>query len=834
MSLAAYLPATKLHTRPLLPSPSPSPSPSPPFDRESSNPILPHRVTLPSFTVNTPELTRHPGLPTYLTANWLLTAIHRPATHPPCLALPCLTLLFLFFFFRSLLCTRIHSQYRNKKHKHKTQTPDSQWQPAHPPHHHCPPPTTSTTTKTHAPPALGLSSPCFASWLTPPKIRLPLLEYLNLLVPARQPTNLLHRAPSGPRPPRSSVATAQAYQVVLVTPLLAEPTLKEGSTCVKALHTRLLLCDEESFHDGYGYVTHDEDNWADDDDISESEASVSYGAVPPAPRAAHPARLPLRTTQPLPHQEHYRPARRVPNPAPSVDHHDEYGPYAQGYPGGQYGRGGYPRSGHQPPQGYGYYPQGQVMAYNGNPFSPAASPYTNPASYAQDPRYGSELAQYPQYFPYQQYPMAHPGMHLEAPAAPTPVAPAPPPAPAGPTPREIQLQDQVAAFEKAKQLQELAEREKQIEAEARRKAAEESRKLVEEMERFKEQTKIELNRAREEAARATRDGIAAEAAAAAEREKQKAEAVKQAEERVRIMYEDARRAEEARKKKEAEEHAKAEAAHKLRLEAALRADAEAKAAAAKAAAAEAEKVKQIQDEAKRKADAEFAARIQAEKDAAAKKAELEALAKAEKDAYTKKVQEETKANLEAAAKKDRGPFIQFKDALNRKYSFPYRLCTTWPNMEELIKQAFDNVEHLAHSVHEGWYDLFGPEKQIILPSLWEKTIEPEWTISMAMWPPERIQRDRAPPGMMAGMARGRGMAPPPAPPPLGRGRGGMPGGMMPPEGWGVHKPTPVPPGIHVVRDPGKKDKKKKGPPPAVLLGFLSGKAVKKKYACRIL
>lgn len=586
--------------------------------------------------------------------------------------------------------------------------------------------------------------------------------------------------------------------------------------------------DEESFHDGYGYVTHDEDNWADDDDISESEASVSYGAVPPAPRAAHPARLPLRTTQPLPHQEHYRPARRVPNPAPSVDHHDEYGPYAQGYPGGQYGRGGYPRSGHQPPQGYGYYPQGQVMAYNGNPFSPAASPYTNPASYAQDPRYGSELAQYPQYFPYQQYPMAHPGMHLEAPAAPTPVAPAPPPAPAGPTPREIQLQDQVAAFEKAKQLQELAEREKQIEAEARRKAAEESRKLVEEMERFKEQTKIELNRAREEAARATRDGIAAEAAAAAEREKQKAEAVKQAEERVRIMYEDARRAEEARKKKEAEEHAKAEAAHKLRLEAALRADAEAKAAAAKAAAAEAEKVKQIQDEAKRKADAEFAARIQAEKDAAAKKAELEALAKAEKDAYTKKVQEETKANLEAAAKKDRGPFIQFKDALNRKYSFPYRLCTTWPNMEELIKQAFDNVEHLAHSVHEGWYDLFGPEKQIILPSLWEKTIEPEWTISMAMWPPERIQRDRAPPGMMAGMARGRGMAPPPAPPPLGRGRGGMPGGMMPPEGWGVHKPTPVPPGIHVVRDPGKKDKKKKGPPPAVLLGFLSGKAVKKK------
>ena len=51
-------------------------------------------------------------------------------------------------------------------------------------------------------------------------------------------------APSGPRPPRSSVDTADAHQVALVTPLLAKPTLQEGSTCVKAIHGRLLLCGE--------------------------------------------------------------------------------------------------------------------------------------------------------------------------------------------------------------------------------------------------------------------------------------------------------------------------------------------------------------------------------------------------------------------------------------------------------------------------------------------------------------------------------------------------------------------------------------------------------------
>ncbi|KAJ6787568.1 hypothetical protein PWT90_00651 [Aphanocladium album] len=606
--------------------------------------------------------------------------------------------------------------------------------------------------------------------------------------------------------------------------------------------------DEDSLHDHYGYTTHDEENWGDEDELSESETTISYTGVPPAPRS-HPARLPLRT-QPLPHQQQYRPARRVPEPAPSVEHQDEYGPYGQGYTGGQFGRGGYPRSGHQHPQAYGaYYGQGQMVGYNGNPFSPVSSSSSNAGYYGDMRGYGNEMAQYPAHYYHQQhyaqaaqqYHMGHPPMHIDAPAAPAP------PAPPAPSAREKELQEKLAAFEKEKEKQEQAERAKEIEAESRRKVEEETKRYEEKMQKLKEENKREIERAKQEAERAAVAKIENERKAAEERAKQQEAAVRQAEERVRIQFEQQLKAAEARRKKEEEERAQAEEAAKLRLEAALRADAEMKKEAAKKAAEQAEKLKQIQEEAKRKADAEFAAKIQAEKDAAAKKAEEDALAKAEREAFKKKVEEETRANLEEKAKKDRGPYLQFKDALGRKYSFPYRLCTTWPNMEELIKQAFDNVEELAYQVHEGWYDLVGPSGEIILPSVWEKVIEPEWSITMSMWPLDRIQRaGRVPPALAAAMAA-RGVRPgmpmpPPMGPAMGRGRGGMPtggipAGMAPPDGWAQAHPhtkhaSNIPPGIQVVRDEGgKKDKKKKQPPPA-FVGFFGGKPPKKKSSSK--
>jgi hypothetical protein len=49
-------------------------------------------------------------------------------------------------------------------------------------------------------------------------------------------------------------------------------------------------------------------------------------------------------------------------------------------------------------------------------------------------------------------------------------------------------------------------------------------------------------------------------------------------------------------------------------------------------------------------------------------------------------------------------------------------------MEELIRQAFLYVEGLGPHVAEGHYDLIGPNGEIILPRVWETTIEPDWAI----------------------------------------------------------------------------------------------------------
>lgn len=55
-------------------------------------------------------------------------------------------------------------------------------------------------------------------------------------------------------------------------------------------------------------------------------------------------------------------------------------------------------------------------------------------------------------------------------------------------------------------------------------------------------------------------------------------------------------------------------------------------------------------------------------------------------------------------------------------------------MEELIKQAFLHVDVIGPHVANGHYDLIGPNGDIILPQVWETTVEPDWTITMKMWP----------------------------------------------------------------------------------------------------
>lgn len=55
-------------------------------------------------------------------------------------------------------------------------------------------------------------------------------------------------------------------------------------------------------------------------------------------------------------------------------------------------------------------------------------------------------------------------------------------------------------------------------------------------------------------------------------------------------------------------------------------------------------------------------------------------------------------------------------------------------MEELIKQAFLHVDVIGPHVHEGHYDLVGPDGEIILPQVWETMVQPDWAITMHMWP----------------------------------------------------------------------------------------------------
>ncbi|KAL1392315.1 hypothetical protein HDK64DRAFT_296943 [Phyllosticta capitalensis] len=92
---------------------------------------------------------------------------------------------------------------------------------------------------------------------------------------------------------------------------------------------------------------------------------------------------------------------------------------------------------------------------------------------------------------------------------------------------------------------------------------------------------------------------------------------------------------------------------------------------------------------------------------------------------------------EASRKKEekKAP-VKFKDAVGRKFSFPWHLCNTWKGMSELIKQAFLHVDVLGQHVHDGHYDLVGPDGDIILPQVWETVVQPGWTVTMHMWPME--------------------------------------------------------------------------------------------------
>lgn len=80
-------------------------------------------------------------------------------------------------------------------------------------------------------------------------------------------------------------------------------------------------------------------------------------------------------------------------------------------------------------------------------------------------------------------------------------------------------------------------------------------------------------------------------------------------------------------------------------------------------------------------------------------------------------------------------------------------------MEDLIRQAFLHVDVIGPHVADGHYDLVGPTGDIILPQVWETVVEPDWLITMHMWPmPE-------PPPPLEEMPPGEVIVVPDGPPP---------------------------------------------------------------------
>ncbi|KAG4264034.1 hypothetical protein FPRO06_03043 [Fusarium proliferatum] len=431
---------------------------------------------------------------------------------------------------------------------------------------------------------------------------------------------------------------------------------------------------------------------------------------------------------------------------------------------------------------------------------------------------------------------------------------------------EARIQAEEEARKKFEAAAKAAEEQRQAEAAARAQAEREAREKYEaEMKAAAEQRKAEAE-AKAKAEEEARLKLEAELRAAEERGKREAEERVRAEREARMKFEAELRAAEEKRQKEEEERKRAEELARVRFEKALQEEAEAKAAAAKKAqeeaerlmrleqeakeaaakkaAEEAEKLKKLEEETRAKAEAETLKKIEEENKKAAEAAAAEEAAKKAAAELKTKIEEETKVKLEESKKKAEQAPIRFKDAVGRKFSFPFHLCATWQGMEDLIKQAFMQVDVLGPHVMEGHYDLIGPDGEIILPSVWEKVVQPDWAITMTMWPMDKMPPLGHPkmpgaPGMhghkhggpipIPPRPMGAGMRPPMMPP------GGMPpGGVRPPAGWpvggGVRPDMPMPPNVVTVGpNTGKSSKHKKASKDhSGMAGFLFGKPQKKK------
>ena len=137
-------------------------------------------------------------------------------------------------------------------------------------------------------------------------------------------------------------------------------------------------------------------------------------------------------------------------------------------------------------------------------------------------------------------------------------------------------------------------------------------------------------------------------------------------------------------------------------------------------------------------------REEAEK-AAKDAADREELKKRLKEAEADKEEAVTKLEIAMEAKNKPAPDvgetpIKFK-AAGREYPIPFHLCKPWEAMEELLRS--DDV--IRGQLNQGQYDLMGPDGRIILPLVWESTIQPGWEVSLQLRREPEEAKERAKP-----------------------------------------------------------------------------------------
>lgn len=320
-------------------------------------------------------------------------------------------------------------------------------------------------------------------------------------------------------------------------------------------------------------------------------------------------------------------------------------------------------------------PGGEMMRYGAYP-PPGGYPPPNGFPPGAMAPYGYPPPGYPPGYPYPPLPHHTPSPHVSKkstpapPAAAEPTPPPPPPAPAPPakTPPPPPEDPSVKAIKEMLMAQEKREKDKiaakeKAAAEAKIKAAEDAKKKEEDkldalQKMIIEHNKQQLEREKKQLAKFEAEQKAKDAAAAAA----------------------------AAAKKAADEKAAELAA------AAGKAKSEAEAAAAAKAAEE---------------------KAAYEKKAAEEKAAFDKATAEEKAAHDKAIEEATKkaAELEAAKKKAEDeaaslrpgddmtkPPIKFKDAVGRKFSFPWHLCKTW----KVKLSSIQLVEDQGLTSHREW------------------------------------------------------------------------------------------------------------------------------------